>query len=192
MQRRTIVTARFAGIVAEKWHHDGDFVRGGSDDPVIKIIDPTRTQVSVTLSQAELLRVSAGRPAMIRTPTGEEAPGMVSTRPAMPDPAAPTADVRVSFQTPSPLPLETPVQVVIELDMRPGATVIPRAALQRDEESAFVYIAGDDGRAHRRAVQTGLLTSDLAQVMTGVTPGESVIVTGLDQLADGAAITINR
>ena len=75
---------------------------------------------------------------------------------------------------------------------RPNALVVPRAALQRDEESAYVMVAGADNRAERRTVQTGLITSDLVQVLSGVALGETVIITGLDQLVDGAPIVVNR
>jgi hypothetical protein len=39
-------------------------------------------------------------------------------------------------------------------------------------------------------VQVGLTTSDRAQILSGLSAGERVIVTGLDLLSDGAPIAI--
>jgi multidrug efflux system membrane fusion protein len=50
-------------------------------------------------------------------------------------------------------------------------------------------VAGEDQRAHRRDVRTGLVTRDFAQVMTGLEPGERVIVGGLADVSEGTAIS---
>jgi hypothetical protein len=53
-------------------------------------------------------------------------------------------------------------------------------------------LAGEDGKAHRRAVTVGLTTRDLAEVTTGLRAGDQVIVQGQAALPDGAAIHIGR
>ena len=192
LQARATIRARFPGVVIRKWHQTGDFVAGTAADPVLRVIDPARTQITLTLSQAEVARVSNGQPATVRAPGRDGEPGMIVSRPMVIDPATPTTDVRVSFQTPSTLPIDTVVEVIIVIDQRQNVIVVPRAALQRDEESAYVMVAGDDDHAHRRPVQVGLMTSDLVHITTGLAPAERVIVTGFDQLTDGAPIAINR
>lgn len=44
--------------------------------------------------------------------------------------------------------------------------------------------------AHSRAVQTGRIRDGLQEILGGVKPGESVVVTGQNRLTDGAAVTI--
>ena len=42
---RTVVRARFAGIVAKRFHNPGDTVDGAAGDPVLRVIDPRRLQI---------------------------------------------------------------------------------------------------------------------------------------------------
>jgi multidrug efflux system membrane fusion protein len=108
----------------------------------------------------------------------------------MTDPNAPTGTVRLSFVDPiGTLTIETPVSVEILIDQRTGAIIVPAAAIQKDDLSSYVMVAGEDQRAHRRDVRTGLVTRDFAQVMAGLEPGERVIVGGLADVSEGTAIS---
>ena len=90
------------------------------------------------------------------------------------------------------LPLDSPVQVEIILDERPQVLVVPTGAVLKDDQVTYVMIAGSDSRAHRRDVQVGLQARGLTHVVSGVNPGELVIVGGLDTISDGAAISVSR
>lgn len=191
---RGIVKARFAGVVAKRFHAEGDLVNASVSDPILRVIDPTRVQVSMALSLPQLVQVQPGQQAVVVSavnPTGE--PAVVFTKAAVNDPLATTAEVRLSFVTPSTLPLDTPVQVEILLDQRTGVVSVPLTAVQTGEGTArYVMIAGADGRAHRRDVQLGLSTRDRVEIVAGVAAGDHVIVKGLDAITDGGEITVSR
>jgi multidrug efflux system membrane fusion protein len=89
----------------------------------------------------------------------------------------------------STLPIDTQVQVEFLFDERPNAIVVPKPAVQSDTRGPFVWVAGDDGQAHRREVQVGLSVGGLTQIVTGLAAGERVILTGVSELAEGTAIS---
>jgi RND family efflux transporter MFP subunit len=188
--QQTIVKARFAGIVIKQWHVQGEFVAGNPNDPILRVVDPTRVQVLVTLSAAEIARVNVGQRAVIRTPAAPEAAGTVVGRPAVPDPTARTVDVRVAFSAPATLALETPVEVQITLEERENALIVPRGAILREDGVTYVMVAGADDRAHRQDVRVGLTTSTQAHIVTGVNAGDRVIVTNLEQISEGTAVVV--
>jgi len=70
------------------------------------------------------------------------------------------------------------------------ALVVPVEAIQREDEQAFVMIAGADKKAHKRQVTVGMTTAKEAELTGGVKAGEAVIVKGQQELPDGADITI--
>jgi multidrug efflux system membrane fusion protein len=70
--------------------------------------------------------------------------------------------------------------------------IIPRRALQREEDVTFVMVAGDDNHAHPKPLQVGFTTRDEIQIVSGLTAGERVITTGLDQISDGSAIVVSK
>ena len=71
-------------------------------------------------------------------------------------------------------------------DPRPAATV-PREALRGTGGEAEVVLCGPDGIARTRTVHRGVVTDDSVEV-TGVLPGESVVVEPVLGVTDGEAI----
>lgn len=192
-QAQATVRARFSGMVARVWHNEGEFVSGSATDPVLQVVDPTRLQVAVDLPIAQLARIVPGQSAQV-TAIGSDGPiaASVVSKPAMTDPNAPTGEVRIALPAPTTLPLKTPVSVEILLDQRANALVVPAEAVQRDDLSTFVMVAGADGRAHRRDVRTGLVTRTLTEIVSGLEAGERVIVGGLSDVGEGAAIAFTE
>jgi RND family efflux transporter MFP subunit len=191
-QERTVVRARFAGKIAQLYHKAGDIVDSAASDPVVRVVDPARVQVKLILSAAEIARVNSGQTAVIRPPAAPEEAGIIITRPMLADPTATQGDVRVNFVSPTNLPLDSPVEVELALEERTNAVLVPRNAVLKDDDGSYVMVAGDDEKAHRREVRVGLTTRDLAQILSGVEANDKVIVSGLDQIAEGAAISIER
>jgi RND family efflux transporter MFP subunit len=192
LQERTIVRARFKGVVLKRWHSEGDLVAGGSQDPVLRAVDPTRIQAAIEVTPSQLGRIVPGQAATIQTGPGSAEPATVAVRPPALDGGPPRVEVRVAPVGPLTLPLESPVQVEIVLDERPQVIVVPSGAILKDDQVTYVMVAGSDNRAHRRDVQVGLQARGLTHVTSGVNPGDLVIVGGLDTIADGSAISVSR
>ena len=113
-------------------------------------------------------------------------------RPTPVEGGPPKVEIRVAPVGALTVPLDSQVQVEIVVDERPQVLVIPTIAILKNDQASYVMIAGPDSRAHRRDVQLGLQARGLTQVLSGVNPGDQVIVGGLETLADGAAISVNR
>jgi RND family efflux transporter MFP subunit len=191
---RSVIKASFAGVVAKRFHAEGDLVNGSMTDPVLRVIDPTRLQVAMRVSLQQLTQIMPGQSATVVSadrPAGEAA--TVASRASPADPSATSAEIRLAFVNPSTLAIDAPVQAEIVIDQRPNVLVLPAASILKGENGAtFVMMAGADGRAHRRDVRVGLMTHDRVEILSGVTTGDRVIVKGLDQILDGTAITIER
>lgn len=191
-EERQIVRSRFAGIITKVWRAVGDSVVGGPSDPILRLIDPSRVQISILLPLGEVARVSPGFKATVQTGGGAPLEAVVATRTTPADASAQTVDVRLNTTVPLALPIDTPVQTEILVDERKAALVVPVAALLRDASGSYVYVAGDDNKAHRRDVRVGLSTRTMADVISGLAAGDRVIVTGVADLSDGADIVVNR
>jgi len=75
------------------------------------------------------------------------------------------------------------------LDVRPHALVIPQKAVIELQGGSRVAVAGADGKAEIRAIETGPRVGDLWVVEKGLKPGENVIVSGLQFLRPGTPVT---
>jgi RND family efflux transporter MFP subunit len=187
---RSIVRARFAGVIAKRAHNPGDMVEATSADVILRVVDPSKLQVVASVAIPDLARVQVGKPARVIVPGADEPEaGKVLTRPASVEPTGVTADVRIGFNATTRLPVGTPVRVEIVAEQRPQALAVPVDAILHEDADAFVMVAGSDNKAHKRKVTLGLATPTLVEVTGGLKAGEALIVQGHQGLPDGAAIT---
>lgn len=190
LEQRVVVKARFAGIVAKRWHAVGDLV--DANGTVLRVIDPSHLEVVASVTVGDLGRVSLGRLVHIESVAGAEPEeGTVVSAPAAVDPASATADVRVRFNKPTTLAAGVPVSVSIVANRVSKALVIPTVAIIHDGNDVFVMVAGqDDDKAHKTPVTLGATSGTQTQITSGLKAGDLVIVRGQEGLPDDAAITV--
>lgn len=78
------------------------------------------------------------------------------------------------------------VSLNVDLGQRNGVFLIPQAAIQRDTVGAFAMVVGADGRVARKDVTTSESYRNSWIVTGGLTPGDQVIVSGLQSVREGA------
>lgn len=66
---------------------------------------------------------------------------------------------------------------------------IPRSAVLSDQQGDYVYVVAADNKAEQRRIHLGQSTSTIASVTNGLSPGEEVIVEGLQKVRPGEAVT---
>ena len=187
----TVIRARFAGVVAKRWHNVGDAVSGVETDPILRIVDMNRLQISVPFPAAEAVRILPGQLAEVQTEAGPQA-AVVSLKLGTPSATAPATDVRLNFSTPTTLPLDSPVQVSIVVNERRDVLVVAADAIQRVESQTFVWLVNSNIQAERREVRIGYIANGQAEVVSGLTAGELVITAGISELTEGTRVVIGR
>ena len=187
---RAIVRAPFAGVVAKRMHNPGDLVEAASSDPVLRLVDTRRLEVTASVPIGDVQRVAVGAGARL---TGSFA-GMlrVASRPAAVEAGTPAVPVRLAFSgAAAGLPVGTPVQLEIDAEQHTAVILVPIVSVVREGEEAAVFVAVND-KAQRRVVTLGIEDNEHAEVRTGVKAGEMVIVDGQAGLPDGATITTEK
>jgi RND family efflux transporter MFP subunit len=121
---------------------------------------------------------------------GENFDGRVVTVAPNGDPRAHTFDARIvpANQDQRLLPgMFAQVQVVAA--QKPDAILVPREAIVRQGTSSVVFV-NNEGKAEQRQVQTGLSDNTSVEIVSGVAPGEQVVVVGQNSLHDGTPIQV--
>jgi RND family efflux transporter MFP subunit len=191
-QDLTVVRARFPGIVMKVFRAKGETVSGPAD-PVLRVVDPSRVQVAIQLPLAQLARVFPGQTATVRAIAGAtDEPAFVALAPGATDPNAPTGEVRLAFQNPVALPLDTPVSASLLLDVRSDVIAVPSAAVQTGELGPYVMLVSEQGLAERRDVRVGLAAGELTHIVAGLTEGETVVVSGLTDESAGLPVRVGE
>jgi RND family efflux transporter MFP subunit len=190
---QAVVHARFNGIVAHRSHNPGDIVEAAASDPVLRVVDPTRMEVTASVPVADLGQIAVGQPAIVVVPgaaADNVEPAKVISRPAAVDVATGTATVRLGLGAGTRLTAGTPVQVEIQTEEHKDVVIVPASAVVREEEESFVFLVGPEGKAHKKKVAIGIVTAKEAEVRSGVLASQKVIVKGQEQLPDGATVTV--
>ena len=74
-----------------------------------------------------------------------------------------------------------------------GVTLVPTGAVQLStavNTGAFVYLVKPDSTVTVRNITTGLSEGDVEQVMSGLAPGDEVVMTGVEKLNEGTKVTV--
>ncbi len=71
-----------------------------------------------------------------------------------------------------------------------GATTVPNAAIQTGAPGSFAYVVGADSKVSVRKLTLGVADATNTQVVSGLSPGETVVIDGADRLREGAAVTV--
>jgi multidrug efflux system membrane fusion protein len=78
----------------------------------------------------------------------------------------------------------------MKVDILSGATVMPTAAIQRGSIGTFAYVVKEDKSVDVRPLQLGPTEGENVAVLSGLAPGEIVVVVGGDKLREGTKVAI--
>ena len=194
---KTHMTTPIAGVLLELARDedgfpvaDGQMVQPGFT--VARIAPTDRLIADIDLVGPELARVRPGQAVQIRHYAFENmtiAGTILRLSPSM-DPETHTfrAEVDVDnsrgFLRPGMF-----VEAAIIVERRADVAVVPRDAVTERAGRSVVFVI-DGQRAVRRIVSLGLGDDDQVEVREGVTPGERIVVRGLETLTDGTRVRV--
>jgi RND family efflux transporter MFP subunit len=175
------LTSPLAGTVTEVIARPGMIPSAG--DPLVRVADLSQLVVYLRVAAAEAAEIRQGQSARL---AGGANAGQVRRIALQADPESRLVEVEVGFPPTAGLIPGTLATVMIEVAQAERAVQVPRAAV-RDGQ---VWLIGADGRVTRRAVQVGLQSRDRVEIVTGLEPGERVVVEGGALLSEGALVRI--
>ena len=208
------IRAPFAGVVVSKDAQVGEMVSpnsaggGFTRTGIATIVDMHSNEIEVDVNESYIARVENGQqvaatldaypdkpfPAKVRTviPTADRQKATVKVRITILnlekyDFILPDMGVKVAF-----LENEQPARRGKSKDKEKGpqaVAVIPKSAVRSDASASFVFLVRD-GKVERRAVSLGLDRGTEVAVLSGVAPGDSLVVKGPEGLHDGDKVEI--
>ena len=185
---KTRIRAPFAGRVTERFVQPGQHVRPGDELFTVADFDPLVARVY--LPERDVLALETGRAVRITLKADEEVVFDGRIRQISPVVDTATGTVKVTVEAVSPPRMVRPgafVQVGVVRETRPAALVVPKQALVRELQKAYVFVA-QDGVAEKRELELGIEEDDGIEALSGIEAGERVIVAGQGGLKDGAPI----
>jgi RND family efflux transporter MFP subunit len=143
--------------------------------------------------QNQAMSVKVGQAASIKLSDGSlEIPAKVAVVSPATDPSSTTVQVWVQAANPGErLKPGASVHVTIVTAVLKGVTVVPTSAILPGEEGGTVVdTIGADNTIHQKKVEVGVREPDKVQILSGVSPGDQIVVVGGLGLDDNAKVKI--
>ncbi len=196
----TKITAPISGRLGLRQVDAGNMIRAADANGVVVITQVDPITVLFTIPQDNLPRVlkqlQAGEKLAAEAWDREQkvklASGFLLTADNQIDIA--TGTVKLKAQFPNPDGALFPNQFVnvrMVVDTKKGATIIPVAGVQRGAQGTIIYVVKEDKTIAMRPVKLGPIEGENVAIETGISPGELVVVDGIDRLREGAKVEVS-
>jgi membrane fusion protein (multidrug efflux system) len=169
----------------------------GSGKPILEIAQVDLLELQGGAPPSRAARVAPGQAAdVVVSGIGRIEPGLVHAVSPAVDPAS--GLVRVRVQVPNAeghLKVGVAAEARVVLRLIPDAVRVPLGALIPTgpgsmEPSVSVNVLTPDGHARRQKVEVGVRDTLYAEILSGLAPGERVILGGSYSLPDGTAVEL--
>jgi multidrug efflux system membrane fusion protein len=131
------------------------------------------------------LRVDAYDRAM----TTKLATGYVTTLDNQIDQSTGTVRLRAAFDNKNGMLFANQfVNAKMLVEEKRGVTLLATAAVQRNTQTTYVYFVKPDQTVTIRNVKVGTTNGDVTEMTSGVSPGDEIVLTGVDKLQDGSKV----
>lgn len=200
----TVIRSPLSGVVVDRNVEVGEMVAPGgftsqqSTGAIVRIADPHSLEVEADINESYIARLQIGQPVSIKVdaapdrqyqgklrqivPTADRQKAVVQVKVTIDD-----ADERLvpdMSSTVTFLESKTDKAVLAEAKSR---LYVPLAAVQKDGQENRVYVLEGD-KVKRTPVQLGASDKERVEVLSGLTGGETLVRSGLDQLQDGQRV----
>jgi multidrug efflux pump subunit AcrA (membrane-fusion protein) len=187
----TTITAPFAGLVGDIPIEQGDYVQPGQS--LTQVVANEDLDLNISIPQERAGDLETGLPVEIISSSGDALQtGRISFVSPQVEQTSQFIPTEATFPNPDGQLRDGQfVRSEVIWESRPSQPVIPQSAVIYQGEDRFVYVPQEqDGNlvAIRQPVELGLEQGTDVEILSGLEPGQDIIVAGIQRLGDGVPI----
>lgn len=197
----TKILSPLDGRVGLRQVDQGNYVTPGDTNGLVVITQLAPISVLFTVPEDNLQAIAARlksgavlpTTALDRSAASKLADGALQTFDSQIDPTTGTIKLRASF--PNDARTLYPNQFVnirLLLDTHKDVTTMSTAGVQRGTPGTFVYLINADSTVTVRPIKLGVTDGDRVEVLSGLVPGDRVVIDGADKLREGAKVVVRQ
>ena len=177
------ITAPFPGVVTERYANLGTLVQAGTTSstqamPIVKLSQDDRFRLVIPVPESYVRFIRVGDPVDVRVPSlNRTFPGTVArfSQGIREDTRTMHTEVDVKNKSGSLVP-GMYAQADLTLEQRDDVPTVPLQALNHEGDKTTVFVVNSNGQIEDRAVNLGIQTATDAEVLSGLSEGEQVVV----------------
>lgn len=191
----TKITSPINGTVDDIMIKEGEMAAAGRG--AIRIVQLSRLKIVAALSENHISRVKKNDIVSVEIPVlGLNFKNSIGSVSQVIDPDNRTFDIEIEVPKEQKNIKPNMLAVVTITDYtNPQAIVVPQNIIQKTGTENFLFSASkENGRwiASRKVVQTGENYNDRVEILAGLNPGDFVVISGFQNLADGQRVSVTN
>ncbi len=186
-----VIRAPISGVVTRKQQFVGDLASPKA--PILTLADTSRTVIRTSVTDEVAARLRVGMPVRAEVdalPRSEPLSLRVSRIYPSADPTTRLITVELAAPMLAHVKQGSLARLAIILERHDNAVVIPAYAVVARPGGKLVAFVVEDGTAKERLIQPGIESGDRLEILSGLAPGEQLIVRGQERLKDGAEVKV--
>lgn len=187
VKQMIMVEAPFAGTIVSLPKNEGEKVT--PDDELFTVAQLNKMVAKVWATSSEIMHLRTGMPATMKI-DGREYIGKISEIALAIDPMKQAFGVEIQFNNAKrELKSGLTTEIKIQAYRNEKALMVPRSYIIKDGDNKYIFIE-NNGKAERRAVETGIESGINVEIRGGLKQGERLITEGLSLLRDGSKVKV--
>jgi RND family efflux transporter MFP subunit len=189
------ITAPFAGVVTQRYANLGALMQGGTNSstqamPLVKLAQDDVFRLVIPVPESAVPYIRVGDPVEVRLPAMNRTfPGKVAR--SSEDVTADTRTMHTEVDVPNRnhvLIEGMYAEATLRLERKGAALVAPLQAIDHQGEHASVLVVSPANRIEERVVTLGIQNAGYAEVLSGLSDGEQMVVSDRGALKAGQAV----
>lgn len=189
---KSVIRAPFSGIIGLREVSEGTYVSPADPIATLVNIDPIKIEFSVPERYAN--EVNVGDNIVFARSEGAEKEREAKVYAVEPRINTETRTLSMRALTENDTRSLLPgmfVRIKLVLDVNESTLMVPAQSLIPEMDGYKVFVV-ENGKAVEKRVSTGARTERLVEVMDGLNKGDSVLITGILQVKNGAPIEVTQ
>lgn len=191
----SVVTAPFAGVISKRYADTGSLIQAGTASntqamPVVRLVQSGLLRLRMPVPETDVPFIQEGHEVQVRVQaTGRTFVGKIIRFSRALDIS--TRTMLVEVDVPNPELTLSPgmyAETVIDLVQRNHVLTIPSQAVVQGNGNPYVLALDAANKVEKKVVTLGIQGADRTEIVTGLSPGQSVIVSGQANYQPGQTV----
>ncbi|MHC6218113.1 efflux RND transporter periplasmic adaptor subunit [Stenotrophomonas acidaminiphila] len=158
--------------------------------PILGVVDLSRFEIEIKVPESFARDLAIGMPAQLTSGSGQPFPGEISAVSPEVVNGEVVARIRFSDKQPEGLRQSQRMSARILLDTRKNVVKVERGPFVEQSGGRYAWVVSGS-TASRRPVQFGVSSLGEVEIVSGLQPGEKVVVSGTDLFGEAESVSIN-
>jgi RND family efflux transporter MFP subunit len=189
------ITAPFAGVVTQRFANLGTLIQAGTSSstqamPLVHLSQDDVFRLVIPIPESYVRYIKIGDPATVSVPAlGKTFTGEVKR--FSPDVVANTRTMHTEVDVRNADGSLVPglyAEATLSIEQKQNALSVPLQAISRSGDQSSVFVVGPGNKLEVRQVSLGIQTANDAEITSGISPNDQIVVSDRSGLKAGQAV----